>query len=178
MFSLTVPTPPLETLRRFCAEHKIAPTAVFQLSWALVLHCYFDTCTFLLDQEHELRDDSRDARVLVNFVPELASKTMAVAALQLSDKQESEQNTVLHHSSAKNYDSTLQKLWSRLRVVDGTDDESSDEEDSEGGEPDVKGGRNVSLLGRILFGGTYLFSQFDISVVIELHGSIPKVYLW
>ena len=113
---VTILTPPREDVQRFCSEHSAPPSALLELSWALVLHCYFDVCTFLLDETCEDVNGNDDAPVIVNFLPELASKTPAVVALRRIGKQQSQNDTVLHCCSANEFDSSSQKIWSRLQI--------------------------------------------------------------
>lgn len=117
MPSVIIPTPPLEALQRFCSELEVHPTALFKLSWALIIHCYFDTGVFLLDEANEEPKGDDDVRILVSFLPELASKSLAIMTLQRDGTQQPEKDTVLLHSSARDFDSSLQKIWSRLRIV-------------------------------------------------------------
>lgn len=113
---VTILTPPREDVQRFCSEHSAPPSALLELSWALVLHCYFDVCTFLLDETCEDVKGDDDAPVIVNFLPELADKTPAVVALQRNGKQQLQDNTVLHHCNANEFGSSSQKIWSRLQI--------------------------------------------------------------
>ena len=111
-----IPTPPLEDLQCFCSERAVPPVALLELSWALVLHSYFDICTFLVKQNREASKGNDDAGILVNFLPELASSTPAVEAIQWDDKLQSQKDTVLHRCCAKDFDSSSQKIWSRLQI--------------------------------------------------------------
>ena len=84
MSSVTIPTPSLEALQCFCSKHTVHLPALFKLSWALILHCYFDA---------------------------------TIMTLRRDSTQQPEQETVLLHSSAKDVDSSLLKIWSRLRIL-------------------------------------------------------------
>lgn len=138
MPSITIPTPPLEALQRFCSKHTVHPTALLKLGWALILQSYFDTGVFLLDEKNEDPKGEQDVRILVSFLPELASKSPAIVTLQRDGtQQQPEQDTVLLYSSTKDFDSSLQKVWSRLRILwngCGTQDD---------GEKTVQGDREV-----------------------------------
>ena len=117
MSSVTIPTPSLEALQCFCSKHTVHLPALFKLSWALILHCYFDATVFLLDEKNDNPKGDDDDRILVSFLPERASKSPAIMTLRRDSTQQPEQETVLLHSSAKDVDSSLLKIWSRLRIL-------------------------------------------------------------
>ncbi|KAF7592009.1 hypothetical protein BBP40_000789 [Aspergillus hancockii] len=144
MRSVTIPTPGPAALRRFCTENRVSPTALFKLGWALVLHSYFDTCAFQYDETHDA-----SFAFLVSFVPELASKCRAVTTLQWDGMEEPNHEAILLHSSAKGFDSSLQKIWSRVRILSNGCGSVQDYVEINGHED----------------------REFDIELVIQLHES-------
>lgn len=118
MAPITILTPPLEELQQFCYKNKTRPAAVFKLGWALILHCYFDTCTFLLDEQDAAPETNGNAPILVSFLPELARKSQVVVALQQNGMHEPELDTVLLHGSAENFDRSTQKVSTRVRCFE------------------------------------------------------------
>jgi hypothetical protein len=99
-------------------EHTVHPTALFKLSWALIVHCYFDTSAFLYEERNEDLKGNGDVRILVSFLPELARESSTIRTLQRNGMQRPEHDTVLAHSSAKQFDSSLYKISSRLQILE------------------------------------------------------------
>lgn len=118
MPSLPIHTPHLEALRRFCSEHTVNTECLFELTWALIVHCYFDTNAFLFDngKNDDLKDDGVD-RILVSFLPELAKTSSVIENLQKNRIYQQGKEEVLAHSSAKGFDRSLHRIYSRLHIL-------------------------------------------------------------
>ncbi len=115
MTIVTIPTPPLTAVQRFCSDHAVSPTALFKLSWGLIQHCYFGTDAFLFDEENKDSKHNGKARGLISFLPELASKCTAIMTLRQDGMHKPDQDTVLLHRTVNDFDDTFQKICSRLR---------------------------------------------------------------
>lgn len=116
MPSITIPLPDNEVVQRFCSQHTLHPVALFQLSWALVQHCYFDTDVFLLEQTDE-HSQRASATQVVNFVSEFASKSVTLTTLKEIGPQQPQNNAALFLSSADDVDTSLLKIWSKLQYT-------------------------------------------------------------
>ena len=121
MDSLPIHTPHLEALQRFCSEHTANPQCLFEVTWALIVHCYFETSAFLLEgrNNNDVKVDGDD-RILVSFLPELAKESPIIGNLQRDRMHQPGKDAVLAHSSAKDFDRSLHRICSRLRILWGS----------------------------------------------------------
>ncbi|EED18482.1 nonribosomal peptide synthase, putative [Talaromyces stipitatus ATCC 10500] len=121
MLSVTVPTPSAGASEKFCTDHAVTPRTIFQLTWALIQNCYFDTSDFLYEEE----DTHGNIQTLISFLPELIKKSPVIATLQRDGRQEPGEDTILLHSGVEGVDASLRKVWSRLKVSHSTRPEGS-----------------------------------------------------
>lgn len=111
----------------FCKNHPSEVPALFELSWALILHRFFETNCFLTVTEiRDSRDDciSKSGRTTfstarsVEFTSELARETSTVNAfrslLPLSNSDELEPEKRLRKGHRGTYDDSSQRVRTAL----------------------------------------------------------------
>jgi hypothetical protein len=112
MFSVEVPSSSVAVLQQFCDRHAVSPSTIFQLTWALIQNCYFDTSDFL----YEENGVDEDIQTLISFLPELTKESRVISTLQSDGSHE----TILLRSGLEGVDASLRKVWSRLKISHDT----------------------------------------------------------
>ncbi|KAF2839734.1 putative nonribosomal peptide synthase [Patellaria atrata CBS 101060] len=120
-----ITTPDSGELWKFCEENNVPPASLFKLAWAIVLHTYFDTRSFLVKEE--LRDSTNKSGLkdigVINFAPDLSKTTPTLSTLQNVGTKNDSPEVGLHQASPNGYDNSLVKLRSELQIIHRESDE-------------------------------------------------------
>ncbi|CAD6593808.1 MAG: hypothetical protein ASARMPREDX12_007679 [Alectoria sarmentosa] len=127
MLSLDVALIDSESLQSFCLKHEIVNTSLFKLSWALILHRFFESSIFLVRAENaNIRNggvcyencDALSTTSVVEYRSELAKETVTYKALQRNHLQPRDDalssEKILREGLREAFDGSTQKIWTAL----------------------------------------------------------------
>ena len=127
MPSLNVDLIDVDQINLFCKEKKVQNTELFKLSWALILHCFFDSNAFqvrsvganIQDGWVDLRDDiGKPTTSVLEYNSEFSKATPVSSVLQSHFLQPhddlSDLEGIVREVGKEEFDRSTQKVWTSL----------------------------------------------------------------